>query len=364
MASRSVSLRFCASLLSIVALGACAEADDPESGVYVGDATLPSNTPDGGAYDGSSLFPDSSYSFPDSSYGDANSLGDSGSSDDGGIGSDSGLPPTSTGPCTGKPGKLRNKSRGTVMVGTTMRNFVYYAPAKLDANKPVPLVISPHGFTMSGEDMFTLTGYKEIADREGFVAVFPDGGGAAPWNVGTGISGVGPAVAASTDDQGFVDQIIKFAEADQCIDKAHMFVSGFSMGGYFSNENGCLRSDIAGIGPHSGGGHDLAGCKGSIKPVIIFHGDTDPLITYTENGVLMRDRWVKRNGCSADVDKKMVKGGTCEYHKGCPAKAQVVLCHFDGMGHAWAGGKNNALVDSSKESASELAWAFWKQYAW
>jgi polyhydroxybutyrate depolymerase len=268
--------------------------------------------------------------------------------------------------CSGKPGAKKGKSRETVQVGFDTRTFVYYAPPNLDPNKPTPLVIVPHGFTMSGEEMYGATNYPAIADREGFVAVFPDGKGALPWNVGQGINGFGAFVAGGHNDQGFIDQIIKTVEADRCLDKGHVFVTGFSMGGYFSSELACTRDDIAAIGPHSGGSHDLAACKGKIKPVILFHGDTDPLIFY-ENGKETRDRWVKRNGCSTAVDVVKVKGGSCEYNKNCPANGQVALCHFDLMGHAWAGGLGNGsslFVDTSKESASELGWAFFKKYAW
>jgi polyhydroxybutyrate depolymerase len=268
-------------------------------------------------------------------------------------------------PCSGKPGAHRGKVQASVNVGGAMRTFIYYAPQGLDANKAVPLIISPHGFTMSGEAMYTMTGFKELADREGLVAIFPDGNAGSPWNVGQNVSGLGIAVAnSSSDDQGFVDAMIEYAKADQCIDTKHMFLSGFSMGGYFSNEVGCLRDDIAGVGPHSGGSHDLAQCKGSIKPVIIFHGIADWLIFYNDNAPITRDRWVQRNGCSAEFESRNVKGGACDYHKNCPKHAQVVLCHFDALGHAWAGGISGSFADPSMESASELAWKFWKEYAW
>lgn len=282
--------------------------------------------------------------------------GDAGSRPDGGA---------VVGPCSGKPGALRGKVQGSVDVGGEKRTFVYYAPSSLDPTRPVPLIISPHGFTMSGDEMYTLTGFKEIADREGLVAIFPDGNAGSPWNVGVGVSGWG-AVAANyfSDDQAFVDAMIEYAKADQCIDAKHIFVSGFSMGGYFSNEIGCLRNDIASVGPHSGGSHDLSQCKGSIKPVIVFHGVLDWLIYYSDNGLQARDRWVARNGCGTEFDSRAVKGGACEYYRNCPDHAQVALCYFDSMGHAWAGGKVAKNGDPSVENAAELAWQFWKEYAW
>jgi polyhydroxybutyrate depolymerase len=267
--------------------------------------------------------------------------------------------------CAAKPGKLRGKVQASVQVAGLTRTFIYYAPASLDANRPVPAVLLFHGNTVSAEDMFSLTGFKEIADREGFLAIFPDGSGSKPWNVGLNVSGIGPLFNNTTaDDQGFIDAILAFAEADQCLDKRHLFVAGLSMGAYLTNESGCLRSDLAGLGPHSGGSHDLSLCPGTRKSVILFHGDADLIITYEGNGVASRDRWVARNGCAEEVERRAVKGGTCDYSKGCPDHAQVALCHFDHMGHDWAGGKGTESADASKESASELAWAFWKEYAW
>jgi polyhydroxybutyrate depolymerase len=280
----------------------------------------------------------------------------------GGFGVDAGIENTL---CTAKPGKLQGKVRASVQVGGLTRTFIYYAPAHLDPNRPVPVVLLFHGNTVSAEDMFTLTGFKEIADREGFLAIFPNGSGSKPWNVGLNVSGIGPQFNNTTaDDQGFIDAILAFAEADQCLDKRHLFVSGLSMGAYLSNESGCLRSDLAGLGPHSGGSHDLSLCPGTRKPVILFHGEADLVVTYERNGVASRDRWVARNGCAEEVERRAVKGGTCDYNKRCPDHAQVALCHFDHMGHDWAGGKGTESVDASKESASELAWAFWKEYAW
>jgi polyhydroxybutyrate depolymerase len=282
--------------------------------------------------------------------------------------------------CSGKPGVKRGKSNQTLSAGGARRSFVYYAPEDLDPNTPVPLLIVPHGTNMSGQGMFDITQYAKIADRERFVAIFPDGidgpGSLAPWNVGTGVCGLGAFVASGADDQAFVDALISFAEADQCIDADHIFMTGFSMGGYFSHETSCLSSKVAAIGPHSAGTHDLSRCPAQPKPTIIFHFTSDSLIGY-ECGVDARDQLIKRNGCSAgSPDVVPVKGGKCEYYKGCSA-GQLAMCSFDPpdwlndgipSGHGWSGG-SNAGADSfgailATESASELGWAFFKKYAW
>ena len=261
------------------------------------------------------------------------------------------------------------------MAGGQKRTFVFYAPEKLDPNKPVPLVIVPHGYTQSGEKMFAITKYPELADREGFVAVFPDGapGSVGPWDVGDNVCGNGMLVPGSGDDQKFIDLMIAFADENQCIDHEHIFMTGWSMGGYLSNHSGCLRDDLRAIGPHSAGTHDLSGCKGKRKPVILFHFNPDGLIDY-DCGVRARDGWLKQNGCQkADPEVTEVKGGKCEYYKGCPSDGQVAFCTFEIppnhvtdflAGHAWSGGTVQQYSISETESAAELGWSFFKKYAW
>jgi poly(3-hydroxybutyrate) depolymerase len=137
------------------------------------------------------------------------------------------------------------------------------------------------------------------------------------------------------------------------------------------------ETSIRGVGPHSGGTHDLSACPNKHMPVIIFHFKSDSLISYT-CGTDARDKWVAHNGCSAtSPDVTQVTGGTCEYYKGCPADGQVALCSFDEptpnggetiTGHAWSGGSRDGtgagFAMPQTESATEIGWAFFKKYAW
>ena len=311
-----------------------------------------------------------------------------GCSDDSGEAASGGSAAGSSAPmlaCSGKPGALRGRSLQSLMAGGLNRSFIHYAPQTLDPNTPAPVVIVPHGYMMTADMMFAITRYAELADREKIVVLFPNGQPgtgllAGPWNIGSAdcASSLGVLPVASGDDNAFIDAMLSFAEADQCIDRNHMYMTGFSMGGYLSNHTGCVRPDIRAVAPHSGGVHDLSMCASQSKPVLVMHFEGDALIPYT-CGAQARDRWVTFNKCQASAPMLTpVSGGKCEYYAGCQPGGQVGMCSFaipagssePYPGHAWSGGSKQGSAGGANyaipatESATELSWAFFKKYAW
>lgn len=284
------------------------------------------------------------------------------------------------GPCGLRAGP-RGMSQRTMMVAGLQRTYIVYLPAGVEPSTPVPLVFVHHGYTMSAQNMYDITGYPALADSEHIAVVFPDGQAGpnslgAPWNVGTNIcpSTSGTPPEATGDDFAFLDAMKADVSADQCLDPAHVYVTGFSMGGYFSHHVGCERSDIRAVAPHSGGTHPLDDCPVAKKPIIIFHGTADPLIpdgcddpagTPVLGVTPSATAWAAHNGCGTTTTSHAVNNGTCVTYDGCPADAQVELCTFNAMGHCWAGGLGtNVFSCNNYESATQLEWAFFKQYAW
>jgi poly(3-hydroxybutyrate) depolymerase len=251
-------------------------------------------------------------------------------------------------PCTGKPGKTGDDTRVWDKEGAA---YIVHFPPGLDANTPVPLVIVAHGFTMSGAVMQALTGFDSVSDANKFVVVYPDGdGGATPWNVGDGTCLPGAVVdAPAADSFGYLMAIKASVEQDQCINSKQVFVTGFSMGGYFSNNVGCqLGNTFArAVGPHSGGTYS-GDCPGAPVPIFIMHGDADTFIDYTACGMGARDLWLQRNKCGTEFETKMVDGGKCDWYKNCDPNGQTVFCSFFGIGHNWAPGATNAVWDFFK----------------
>ena len=279
---------------------------------------------------------------------------------------------TDAGACGARTGMRGLTSRTLTMPSApTTRTYLVYLPPTFDPHTPAPLVFVMHGFTMSGQAMHDITQYSALADSEGIAVAFPDGEGGPstwtpPWNVGTGNCYPGDVESATGDDFDFLVSMRADIAKDQCIDGPHVFVTGFSMGGYFSHHTGCMRPDLArAVAPHSGGTHPFTSCAAGHEPVIVFHGDSDPVVPASCDDSAVA-QWVQKNGCAQTADVVAVTGGSCSYYQGCPSDGQVAYCKFTGLGHAWAGGAADAGIFSAPTyaSATQLEWAFFKKYAW
>ena len=154
----------------------------------------------------------------------------------------------------------------------------------------MPLVLSFPGFTNSSEDQAERSGLAARAPADGFVAVFPQGSdfeGTTPsyFNLETVDD---PSLA---DDVGFTAEILDRVEADLCIDRSRIFVSGFSNGGMFAATLGCALNDRVAAVAAVAGVHLLPDCRGRPMPIIITHGTADDVVPLSEGDV----------GAAADV---------------------------------------------------------------
>src|SRR5260370_13665839 len=63
---------------------------------------------------------------------------------------------------------------GTAKTSSGTRNYKLWVPSGLAKQKPVPLVMMLHGCTQKPEDLATISGMNEIADRNNFLVVYPE----------------------------------------------------------------------------------------------------------------------------------------------------------------------------------------------
>jgi polyhydroxybutyrate depolymerase len=173
---------------------------------------------------------------------------------------------------------------GSLLHNDLRRSWRTYVPAA-KAEKPALLLLL-HGSRGTGQRMrasTTFYSFDELAEREGFIAVYPDGY-QQHWND----CRAGADYAANLeniDDVGFLGTLVQLMAADQGIDLARVYVAGMSNGGHMAYRLGLeapeLVAGIAAVAANMPVDANL-GCERSGRPVavMIMNGTEDPVNPY------------------------------------------------------------------------------------
>ena len=139
-----------------------------------------------------------------------------------------------------------------------------YVPESYDGTKRVPLVIGCHGGLMTGWGHAVYTSWTLLAEREGFICVFPDAHALRMWTVEGIFDNWDPASAPDlpiqkapkdwreNHDMRYLEALIGLMEQKYSIDPGRVFMQGMSMGnfmtGMFARYRGELLAGAAGSG--------------------------------------------------------------------------------------------------------------------
>lgn len=267
----------------------------------------------------------------------------------------------------------------------SMRTYKLYAPAAYTGEEPWPLVISLHGYGLSANWMFNITGMNAVADTGRFLVVYPQGlqvrraaansplpPFASGWNVGQ---------ESSNDDLGFINRLIDEISRSHNIDPARVYACGLSNGARMVNKLACELSDrIAATASVSGGLPDSLLCEpGRPFPIMYINGTKDPLVPLDGiPGVIKPlaeaiDFWTTNNNCEAspvettlpDIVLADSSTITVKSYGNCEAGADVVLYQVENGGHPWPGVLVNPppfLGNKNQDvSASVEIWNFFRR---
>ena len=188
------------------------------------------------------------------------------------------------------------------------RPYWLYVPEKV-AQPDTPVVVYLHGCTQNGEDAAIGTKFNALAEKEGFIVVYPEqdpaANGARCWNWflsqhqqrGSGEASIIAGIATTVRDE--------FRASPD-----HVFVTGASAGGAMSTIMGATYPDVfAAIGvvagiPYSGDAtgtlaYEAMGDHSRTMPAIIFQGTMDTLVVYPAGRTVL-DGWLGTNDLADD----------------------------------------------------------------
>lgn len=226
-----------------------------------------------------------------------------------------------TDPDPDDPGGVTNvpgRTDRTVVVSGLTREFVVYAGSTVGATTAVPVVFMFHGTSGDGPQFYNTSAWKEKADAEGFIAVFPsaltycfyedenkdgdfvdagerkitskwthgDLGNPAEMPLCTAnvIAGLSAPQRALVDhpfqeDVPFVDAMIAFLKQNYRIDEKAIYSTGFSNGAQFSNRLAVERNNVFAATAAHAGGTSVPTTNGRMMSAVASIGTLDDRIT-------------------------------------------------------------------------------------
>ncbi len=220
-------------------------------------------------------------------------------------------------------------------------NWVEYVPTSYTGNSPVPLIISQHGGGQSGWGQCYATSWYLVAEREGFIAVFPD----APnrKDVEEKRSGVGQDFFDVNNEM--LQNLITELKTKYNIDESRIYMQGMSMGDLettnFARKHGqVLAGGGCSAGPSSPDAmlDEDGNPFNFVCPVPIYQarGTNDsmsinPKYTRWDNNGANRQFWMKINGCNDNPLISLDSGESIAYYRG--EHADVVYRDVFERGH-------------------------------
>jgi polyhydroxybutyrate depolymerase len=213
---------------------------------------------------------------------------------------------------------------GSLSVDGLERHFRWYRPAKPAASPPLVFVL--HGSMGDGREARRMTYYEfdRLADRHGFLAVYPDGL-ERHWN-DCRRAATYTANTKNIDDVGFFGKMIDFFVAEQHANPDRVYATGISNGGQLAYRLALELPDrIAAVAPVAASLPDDANfdCERSGKPiaVLIMNGTEDPMNPYEGGDAALYGIWASR-GTVLSTDATVRYFAELAGHRGPPRVVQ------------------------------------------
>ncbi len=229
-------------------------------------------------------------------------------------------------------------NHGALDHGGYSRIYIAHVPASVEPGVPVPLVLDFHGSGDSAERQASWSGWREKADQEGFIAVYPEGVGNT-WNVG---SCCGRALSENVDDVAFTKALIAEISEAACIDPKRVYATGMSNGAGFVHRLACEAADV--IAAVAAASADLVtdpctparpiselSVRGLDDTMVNYEGgNTGSTGWYSPGAVGTLELWKEIDGCTGVVETSREY---CQTYTSCSEGVEVSLCSLPGAGH-------------------------------
>lgn len=293
---------------------------------------------------------------------------------------------------------------GVAQTNQGSRKYRLWVPAGNNNNTASAMVMMLHGCTQTAEDFAALSEFNRIADREGFLVLYPEQSRRANflkcWNW------FDPAhQSRDSGEPHILASMVTTVKSLYRIDPDRIYVAGVSAGGAMAVIMGATYPDLfSAIGVCAGvpykaatsrsaawsvmkhGGTDPdqnglfafqamgAGLKQKSRsrmPLIVFHGVNDHRVPLVNADHLIA-QWIRTNerlaGSTTLLSEEVVQGSVAGGHNYArhiyKENGNLLMEKWivEGLGHAWSGSHaHSRYADPRGPSASEEIWRFFRE---
>jgi polyhydroxybutyrate depolymerase len=237
------------------------------------------------------------------------------------------------------------------------RSALVHVPRTAARGRALPVVLAFHGSGANGPFMERYSGLSRIAEREGFLAIYPTSAG--PWNTsGNRTDG--------RDDVRFASDLLEAVRARWCVDRHRVYATGVSSGATMAARLGCdLSARIAAVAPVAGRYDALPRCHPD-RPVSVLeiHGTADRIVPLTgPKGVggvaAYLSGWRRRDRCDSGLRSRTIAPRTTQVDtRKCADGSVVRQIEIVGGGHQYPGATPPDAGPPSTISAARETWRF------
>jgi len=267
---------------------------------------------------------------------------------------------------------LSNQTNGQIISSGERRRYLLYVPENYNPELSTPLMINIHGFVQWPANQMRVSQWNELADKHGFIVVYPSGTGfPLRWRVSD----------EPEKEIAFFSDLISKLEGEFNIDSSRIYANGLSNGGGMTMLLACRLSErITAVGTVAGAFQSTCEDNSQQRPLpaIFFHGKVDPIVPfeggeYEHFGIPFPNipayvaSYAQENGCNPTPTTLLETGNvTGIQYSECNQDADVVFYTIADGGHTWPGG--SALPEwitgktSQEIDATQLMWEFFQEY--
>lgn len=265
---------------------------------------------------------------------------------------------------------------GTLTYDGLERTYEVFVPSTYDPETPMPLLIALHPSGGDAEGMARITGFNDIAEREGFIVLYPEG----PygyWDYGWNLR-EWEGVENVLDDPGYVSAVIDLVAENYSIIPEEVYAAGYSNGARMAFRLGCeLPDKITAIAAVSATiSDDITGACPAESHVTVFymHGTEDSVTPWAGKPLFLDGEfianalsafetlsfWATQNECTGDpilaqkedADPDDGKSIQFAFYGACADQTSVAFYALTGGGHEYP--------INDEMNTSEMIWEFFE----